>query len=87
MESQAPAPPPSFTDRDPLGTRHKLSNLIMVAAGLEEEATDPSDKIRIFSVKVAAMGALAVTDVLGSMLIELRQWRDWSTRRGPKKAP
>lgn len=70
-----------------MGTRHKLSNLVMMAVGMEEEANDPVMKLRIFAVKTAAMGALAITDVLGSMLMELRQWRDWSTRRGPKKAP
>jgi hypothetical protein len=78
-------PPP--TERDPLGTRHKLSNLIMIAQGMEEEAAnDPNLQLRIFAVKVTGMGLLAICDVVGSLVTEVRQWRDWSTRRPPKSA-
>lgn len=79
---------PPATPRDPFGTRHKLSNLIMIATALEQEAdgTDTGMMVRILAVKVTGYGLLAIADVLGSLVGEVQQWRDWTSRRPPKPA-
>jgi hypothetical protein len=83
-QSETTAPP---SERDPFGTRHKLSNLVMVAAGLEDEnRNDPQMMVRLLAVRVVGMGTLAICDVLGSLVTEVRQWRDWTVRRPPRQA-
>ncbi len=77
------ATPPGVTaeagkERDPFGTRHKLANVAMAAMGLEDEGKQTL-------ARAVSFGALFVGDTLGSLLLELRQWRDELNRRPPQK--
>lgn len=65
--------------RDPFGTRHQLSNLAMVAIGL-----DAAPEV-VLAIRVMALSGLFVGEMLGSIFLEVRQWREQAARRPPKR--
>ncbi len=88
----SPPPPPNAdgskptSERDPFGSRHALANLAMMAVGLEGEPVAERDfyRVAVYGLRIVAHGMLFTGDMLGSILLEARQWRADAARRPPR---